>query len=113
MKTFFASRVSLLITISTLAACLRLNAAAIQNGSFEFPLLPAGTGVNLPPGSDSLIGWVISGSGLVGLGNGSTAVSAVSPVDGSQHVAFNSGDYAHGASISRTFASVPGNSYRG
>src|SRR2546426_7309668 len=66
MKTSLTSRGSLLlITLSTLAACLNQNAADFKNGSFEQPVLTTPPGVALPSGSTEIPGWLAGGPGMI------------------------------------------------
>src|SRR2546421_68193 len=91
MKTSLTSRGSLLlITLSTLAACLDSTAGAFQNGSFESPTLAPGSGSALAAGSTLVTGWTVGGTGVVSLVNG--PFFGVSPAEGNQEVVFNGGD---------------------
>ena len=109
MKTFFASRVSLLITLSTLATCLDSSAAAFQNGSFEQPILTTPPEVVLPSGSAEISGWITGGPGVVSFVTG--PASGTNPFDGNQQIAFNGGNLETGSTLSQTFDTVPGRTY--
>ena len=109
MKTFFASRFSLLITLSTLATCLDSSAAAFQNGSFEQPILTTPPGVVLPGGSAEISGWITGGPGVVSFVTG--PASGTNPFDGNQQIAFNGGNLETGSTLSQTFDTVPGRTY--
>src|SRR5436309_11555563 len=88
---------------------LFLTASPFQNGSFEIPQLPTGTGQTVAPGSTNLPGWTIATNGSYGLQNG--AAFGVNPVDGSQQFGFNGGNGPTGGSITQTFDTVAGQRY--
>src|SRR5437764_850885 len=111
MKMFLTSRGSLIFTLSIFATALRCYAAPFQNGSFESPALAPGASVELPSGSTTaLTGWTVGTNGLVSFANGPAL--GVSPVDGVQHIGFNGGNTPPGGSITQSFITAVGQTYK-
>lgn len=96
---------------TTSVATLMMIQITISNGSFETPILPTDGSLSLSPGSTSLPGWTIGGSGgpvmlyTVLDGTGPTAY------DGGQWIQFNASNTAPGATLSQTLATVTGQAY--
>lgn len=94
--------------IYALASILAFNleAAPFQNGSFESPGQPAGTGTILSPGDMTITGWTVGGpaGSLQYNGQGFNGQTAF---DGANYVTFGHNG-ATGATLSQTFRrSIP------
>ena len=99
---------SVLTAVLLLACSLGSNAASFTNGSFEIPVVSAGTSIN--PGDTWLTGWTAGGSGTVmGLWRGTAGV--LGPYDGQQWVYYGGISAVSGGWLSQTFSTVVGTSY--
>ena len=109
MKTIFPSchRFRQLLLPALLSVCSSTLAGPFINGDFETNVVPYGTYVAVPNGTNFLPGWTINSSGSdIYLDNGPR--DGMNPYSGSQRLNINGGDGPAGTTLSQTFTTTPG-----
>src|SRR5213594_3908555 len=87
-------------------------AGQFTNGGFESAQIPRDSGLELPVGDTSLDGWVVGGTNYSGslLMNGFPP-NSIGPLDGSQFLVFDTGNWPTGGIIYQTFDTTTGHRY--
>lgn len=101
---------SVLIALAALASGAW--AGSFTNGGFEVPFLFANSSQELPIGDSALPAWVVEGATYSGtlLMNGFPP-NSIGPVEGSQFMVFNTGDWPTGGRIAQQFDTEAGHRY--